>query len=136
MTLPTPLTPNPSPPAPGDETSPRTPGAGGEGGQSAEPRGFLATRLHNWKLRHQLPFNFWIHVLLGIPLAYPVTIALLVLGWWWWAAGAFVLGFFLQWVGHCAEGNDVGEWAAIKRLFGLPYVGIAPRWNPDDPNKL
>jgi hypothetical protein len=26
------------------------------------------------------------------------------------------------------EGNDVGEWAAVKRLFGLPYVSISPRW--------
>jgi hypothetical protein len=101
----------------------------------SEPTGFLARRLHNWRLRHQLPFNFWIHMV-GIPLAYPVTIAFLVLQMWWWALGAFVLGFFLQWVGHCAEGNDVGEWAAIKRLLGLPYVGIAPRWNPEDPSKL
>jgi hypothetical protein len=102
----------------------------------SEQRGFLATRLHNWQLRHQLPFNFWIHVLFGIPLAYPVTIVFLCLQMWWWALGSFVLGFFLQWLGHCAEGNDVGEWAAIKRLFGLPYIGIAPRWNPADPNKL
>jgi 2-hydroxy-palmitic acid dioxygenase Mpo1-like len=98
--------------------------------------GFVRRRLEGWRLRHQLPFNFWIHVLAGIPLAYPVTIALLVLGLWWWALGAFVLGFFLQWVGHLAEGNDVGEWAAIKRLLGLPYVGISPRWNPEDPTRL
>jgi hypothetical protein len=42
--------------------------------------------------------------------------------------GAIVAGYFLQWVGHRVEGNDVGEWAAIKRLLGLPYVAVAPRW--------
>jgi len=42
----------------------------------------------------------------------------------------------LQYIGHLAEGNDLGEWAAIKRLLGLPYVGIAPRWNPEDPSRL
>jgi hypothetical protein len=26
------------------------------------------------------------------------------------------------------EGNDVGEWAGIKRLLGLPYISISPRW--------
>ena len=55
---------------------------------------------------------------------------------WYWGLGAFVLGYLLQWIGHRAEGNDLGEWAAIKRLLGLPYVGIAPRWNPEDPNRL
>ena len=42
--------------------------------------------------------------------------------------GGLVLGYFLQWLGHFVEGNDVGEWAGIKRLLGLPYVGISPRW--------
>lgn len=101
-----------------------------------KPEGFVRRRLSGWRLRHQLPFNFWIHVLLGIPLAYPVTLALLASRMWWWALGSFVLGFFLQWLGHRVEGNDVGEWAALKRLLGLPYVGISPRWNPDDPNRL
>ena len=55
---------------------------------------------------------------------------------WYWGAAAFVLGYVLQYVGHLAEGNDLGEWAAIKRLLGLPYVGIAPRWNPEDPSRL
>jgi hypothetical protein len=34
----------------------------------------------------------------------------------------------LQYIGHKLEGNDVGEWAGIKKLLGLPYVGISPRW--------
>ena len=47
--------------------------------------------------------------------------------WYWGVAGLFV-GYLLQYVGHRAEGNDVGEWAGIKRLLGLPYVGVSPRW--------
>ncbi len=86
-------------------------------------------------LRHQLPFNFAIH-LIGIPLAVTGVVLLFFPLPWYWGVGALVLGYLLQWIGHLAEGNDVGEWAAIKRLLGLPYVGIAPRWNPDDPNRL
>jgi uncharacterized protein involved in cysteine biosynthesis len=95
---------------------------------------FLRQRLAGWMLRHQLPVNFWLH-LVGIPLAVAGVVLLFVLPWYWGVA-ALVGGYFLQWVGHQLEGNDLGEWAAIKRLFGLPYVGIAPRWNPPDPSRL
>jgi hypothetical protein len=98
---------------------------------------FLAARLHGWRERHRLPFNFWIHML-GIPLAVAGMLVLLGLlpAWvfglpwpaWYWGAGGFVLGYLLQYVGHAAEGNDVGEWAAVKRALGLPYVGVSPRW--------
>ena len=107
----------------------------------ARPRGpirrFLRRRLQGWMLRHQLPFNFWIHMI-GIPMALGGLVALFVLPWekWYWGVGAFVLGYVLQWIGHQAEGNDLGEWAAIKRMLGLPYVGIAPQWNPEDPDRL
>jgi hypothetical protein len=47
---------------------------------------------------------------------------------WYIGVSAFVLGYLLQYIGHRAEGNDVGEWAGIKRLLGLPYVSISPRW--------
>ncbi len=100
----------------------------------AEP-GFLRRRLEGWRLRHQLPFNFWLHMV-GIPMALVVAPLSLLAFDWPWALGLFVLGYALQWVGHRAEGNDVGEWAAVKRLLGLPYVGVAPRWNPDDPSRL
>ncbi len=94
---------------------------------------FLRRRLRGWRERHRLPFNFYIHMI-GIPLA--VSGVFLLFFFPWWGVGAIVIGYLLQWIGHRAEGNDVGEWAAIKRLLGLPYVGIAPRWNPDDPNRL
>ena len=97
-------------------------------------RHFLRRRLRNWRERHRLPFNFYIH-LIGIPLAIS-GVGLLFFLPWYWGVGAIGAGYLLQWIGHRAEGNDVGEWAAIKRLLGLPYTGIAPRWNPDDPNRL
>jgi uncharacterized membrane protein YGL010W len=92
---------------------------------------FLRKRWQGWRLRHQLPFNFVLHMV-GIPLALAGVLLLLLLPWlplaWYWGVGAVVVGYLLQYVGHRAEGNDVGEWAAVKRLLGLPYVGVAPRW--------
>lgn len=79
----------------------------------------------NWRERHQLPFNFWIHMV-GIPLA--MTGFVLLFFEPWWGLAAIVVGYLLQWIGHRAEGNDVGEWAGIKRLLGLPCVSISPRW--------
>jgi hypothetical protein len=96
---------------------------------------FVKRRLDGWRLRHQLPFNFYIH-LIGIPLVVAGVVLLFFPPTRYWGVGAFVLGYLLQYIGHRAEGNDLGEWAAIKRLLGLPYVGIAPRWNPQDPNQL
>jgi hypothetical protein len=98
---------------------------------------WLGKRLRSWRERHQLPFNFWIHMV-GIPVA--VAGAGLLLGdplawglgfaWpaWYWGVAGLVVGYLLQYLGHAAEGNDVGEWAAVKRALDLPYVGVAPRW--------
>jgi hypothetical protein len=91
---------------------------------------FVRKALRNWRERHRLPFNFAIH-LVGIPLAL-AGVVLFFLTDWYWGLGALALGYGLQYLGHRAEGNDVGEWAAVKRLLGLPYVGISPRWQQDD----
>ena len=103
------------------------------------PRGLfrkkpLRRALKNWLERHRHPFNFWIHML-GIPLALAGVVLFFAWPWeeWYWGAGAFVLGYVLQWLGHLVEGNDVGEWAAIKRMLGLPYVSIAPQWQKPPP---
>jgi hypothetical protein len=94
--------------------------------------------LRNWLQRHRHPFNFWIHML-GIPLAVAGLVWLIV-RWdeWYWGVAGLVLGYALQWLGHTIEGNDVGEWAGIKRLLGLPYVGISPRWQdrPEQASKV
>jgi hypothetical protein len=71
----------------------------------------------------------------GIPLAFLGIFLLVMPVPWYWGVGGFVLGYLLQWVGHIAEGNDLGEWAGIKRMLGLPYVGVSPRWQkgPETP---
>ena len=91
---------------------------------------FLRKRLRYWLDRHQHPFNLGIHML-GIPLAV-LGIVLLFLLPWYWGAGAFILGYLLQYLGHRIEGNDVGEWALVKRLLGLPYVAVAPQYSRRD----
>jgi hypothetical protein len=80
----------------------------------------------NWRQRHQDWRNFAIHMV-GIPLAVSSVVLLFLLPWYW-AVAALILGYLLQWIGHWWEGNDVGEWAAIKRLLGLPVVAISPRF--------
>jgi len=83
----------------------------------------------NWLQRHQTRFSFGIHMI-GIPLAFSGLGLLFVLPWEW-GAGAFMLGYILQWIGHRYEGNDVGELIPIKRLLGMPVVAIAPQFqNP------
>lgn len=88
----------------------------------------LRRALYHWLERHQHPFNRGIH-LIGIPLAL-AGVVLFIAWWdqWYWGVLAFVGGYLLQWIGHLVEGNDLGEWAGIKRLLGLPYVAVSPRW--------
>jgi hypothetical protein len=107
----------------------------------SEPQGFFQRRplrraLYNWLERHQHPFNRGIH-LLGIPMALAGVVLFFLLPWdeWYWGVLAFIGGYVLQWVGHLVEGNDLGEWAAIKRMLGLPYVSISPRWQSQEGEK-
>ncbi len=86
---------------------------------------FLRKVYRRWRERHQNHFNFAVH-LVGIPLAVAGVVLLFCLPWYW-GVGLLVLGYACQYAGHLVEGNDVGEWAAIKRLLGLPYIAIAPR---------
>ena len=89
---------------------------------------FARGAVANWLQRHQLPFNFWLHMV-GIPLA--LTGFVVVFFEPWWGLAAIVVGYLLQYIGHRAEGNDLGEWAGIKRLLGLPCVAISPRWQQE-----
>jgi hypothetical protein len=102
----------------------------------------LRRALYHWLERHQHPFNRGIH-LIGIPLAF-AGLTLIFVWWdeWYWGVLAFVLGYVLQWIGHLVEGNDLGEWAGIKKMLGWPYVAVSPRYanpegakTPNDPIK-
>jgi hypothetical protein len=86
----------------------------------------LLRALRNWRLRHQVSFNLWIHVI-GIPLALGGVVMFFFYPWFV-SLAMLVGGYALQYWGHRVEGNDVGEWAAIKRLFGRPYISIAPQF--------
>jgi len=79
-------------------------------------------------LRHRHPYNFFIH-LVGIPLAVTGIVLLLFdAEAWIWGISCLVVGYVLQYAGHRVEGNDVGEWAAVKRVLGWPYISISPRY--------
>jgi hypothetical protein len=80
----------------------------------------------NWLARHRNPFNYWIH-LLGIPLAV-AGLPLLFVAPWYYGVGCIIAGYFMQWLGHRVEGNDVGEFIPVKRMLGLPVVAIAPQY--------
>lgn len=89
--------------------------------------------LARWLERHRSAVSFWLHAV-GIPLtilAGAMAICQLVHGRWdlWWRPVVLVIaGYLLQFVGHVYEGNDMGEVIFIKRLLGLPYVAVSPRY--------
>lgn len=89
-------------------------------------RRFVLLRLARWLSRHRHPVNLALHVV-GIPMAVSGVVSFFF-QLWFWGAALLVGGYLLQYIGHEIEGNDVGEWAAIKKLFGMPYVAESPRW--------
>ena len=101
----------------------------------------------NWLRRHQHNGNFTLHIV-GIPLAFLSVLGLLVsatlsvfnVDWPWptwpWFVHGFVLGYILQWLGHCLEGNDVGELIPIKRALGMNVIEVAATRQRSEPNEF
>ena len=88
----------------------------------------LAKRFRaNWLPRHRNPVNYWLHML-GIPAAL-LGVLLLPFAEWEVCLGLFAGGYFLQWVGHMIEGNDVGELIPLKRVLGMRVVAVAPHYD-------
>ncbi len=75
----------------------------------------LLRMLRNWMGRHRNPTNLALHVA-GIP-ATVVAVPVAIVGEWLLAAGLFVGGYALQFLGHVVEGNRSGEEDLIRRLF-------------------
>jgi len=76
----------------------------------------LLRMIRNWRGRHRNPVNFALHAA-GIP-ATVAAVPLAVLGHWMLAAGLFVGGYALQFLGHVVEGNRSGEENLFRRLIG------------------
>lgn len=85
----------------------------------------LSRFLTNYVARHQNRTNQALH-LVGVPLTFIGSVVLLIQERPEWAAGAFVGGYVLQFIGHAIEGNDAGELILIKKILGKPYQEFAP----------
>ena len=81
--------------------------------------------LTNYAARHRHPVNIALHAV-GLPVTFAVPVVLLVFGRPGWAAGAFALGYALQFLGHAIEGNDAGEVVLVKKWLGRPYREFGP----------
>ncbi len=84
-------------------------------------------------MRHQHPLSLWLHAV-GVPLtvAAAALAVLQLIEWrwdlWWRPSALFAAGYLLQWVGHCIEGNTMGELILIFKWLDRPYVGISPKY--------
>jgi len=76
----------------------------------------LKNSLDSWLSRHQIRASFWLHMA-GIPACFIAAALCLVLEQWLWAAGLFVGGYIVQFVGHAIEGNQSGEEMLVRRLL-------------------
>ena len=65
--------------------------------------------------RHAHPVNAACHVV-GVPLAF-FGLYKLLLGQFGYGLTCLVAGYFLQYVGHRAQGNEVGEVTLIKNIW-------------------
>ena len=75
--------------------------------------------LENYKSKHTHPANKLCHSI-GIPMIV-ISLPLFFFNWRW-AAGFFVLGWILQFVGHAIEGNQ-------PAFFKNPvYLLVGPLW--------
>ena len=69
----------------------------------------------SWAIRHVNPVNYALHMV-GIPLAV-AGIIYWFLQQWLLGTVLFFIGYLLQYIGHRIEGNEVGEWILIKKIF-------------------
>ena len=99
----------------------------------------LSRFVRNYIERHQVLANQLLH-LVGVPLTFVVSIILLTREQTGWAAGAFLGGYVLQFIGQAIEGNDAGELILIKKAIGRPYKEFRPGYvpkngKPDSPSE-
>lgn len=64
--------------------------------------------------RHKHPVNAILHIF-GVPMAFYGLFKLIV-GDFGSGLGLLIGGYLLQWLGHSAQGNEVGEVTLIKNI--------------------
>lgn len=67
--------------------------------------------------RHAHPVNAVLH-LIGVPMVF-WGLYLLFSGLWENGLSLIVLGYFFQYLGHRAQGNEVGEVTLIKKIWRI-----------------
>ena len=82
--------------------------------------------IESWLERHRSRASLVLHAI-GIPLtvvavghAVYLAVERPSASLWWIPLSVFFLGYFLQYLGHRHEGNDMGELILVKRIFGRP----------------
>ncbi len=65
--------------------------------------------------RHKHPVNAFLHIF-GVPAVF-VGLYYLCMGKFLLAVGLIVAGYLFQYLGHQAQGNEVGEVTLIKHLY-------------------
>ena len=76
--------------------------------------------------RHKHPVNAVLHII-GVPMVF-YSLFLLFTGSLQLGAVLFVLGYLFQYLGHKAQGNEVGELILIKNIYRkLTQRGSAER---------
>ncbi len=65
--------------------------------------------------RHKHPVNACLHIV-GVPAAF-YGMYLFITGTITWGSALIVAGYFLQYLGHKAQGNEVGEVTLIKHIW-------------------
>ncbi len=65
--------------------------------------------------RHKHPVNAILHIF-GVPMAF-YGLYVLITGDIGLGVGLLIGGYLLQWLGHSAQGNEVGEVTLIKNII-------------------
>jgi uncharacterized membrane protein YGL010W len=85
----------------------------------------------NWLSRHRNPVSLALHAV-GIPATVAgVVLVLAQPAYWLLAAGLFVGGYALQFLGHAIEGNRSGEELLLRRLLRRDPPGHPVDRQPD-----
>ena len=80
------------------------------------PRSPVVRFVVDYGQRHAHPLNAVLHVV-GVPMVFVGVVHAFLTGGWLVGSGLVVGGYVLQYLGHRAQGNEVGEVTLLKTLW-------------------